>query len=53
MVDGNVFGEFIDLVFEKYIVMKWRFKFWLEGYFVIIILIFIDKNGEIELCMEG
>lgn len=31
MVDGNVTGEFTDLVPEKHIAMKWRFKSWPEG----------------------
>ncbi|XP_052502550.1 activator of 90 kDa heat shock protein ATPase homolog 1 isoform X2 [Budorcas taxicolor] len=53
LVDGNVSGEFTDLVPEKYIAMKWRFKSWPEGHFAIITLTFIDKNGETELCMEG
>ncbi|XP_043776338.1 activator of 90 kDa heat shock protein ATPase homolog 1 isoform X2 [Cervus elaphus] len=53
LVDGNVSGEFTDLVPEKYIAMKWRFKSWPEGHFATIMLTFIDKNGETELCMEG
>ncbi|XP_057344258.1 activator of 90 kDa heat shock protein ATPase homolog 1 isoform X2 [Manis pentadactyla] len=53
LVDGNVSGEFTDLVPEKHIVMKWRFKSWPEGHFATITLAFIDKNGETELCMEG
>ena len=53
LVDGNVSGEFTDLVPEKYIAMKWRFKSWPEGHFATITLTFIDKNGETELCMEG
>ncbi|XP_043328590.1 activator of 90 kDa heat shock protein ATPase homolog 1 isoform X2 [Cervus canadensis] len=53
LVDGNVSGEFTDLVPEKYIAMKWRFKSWPEGHFATIMLTFIDKNGETELSMEG
>ncbi|NIG57926.1 activator of 90 kDa heat shock protein ATPase [Pontoporia blainvillei] len=53
LVDGNVSGEFTDLIPEKHIVMKWRFKSWPEGHFATITLTFIDKNGETELCMEG
>ncbi|KAM9202431.1 activator of 90 kDa heat shock protein ATPase homolog 1 isoform 2-T2 [Dugong dugon] len=53
MVDGNVSGEFTDLVPEKHIVMKWRFKSWPEGHFATITLTFIDKSGETELHMEG
>ncbi|KAF6350726.1 activator of HSP90 ATPase activity 1 [Rhinolophus ferrumequinum] len=53
LVDGNVTGEFTDLVPEKHIVMKWRFKSWPEGHFATITLTFNDKNGETEVCMEG
>nr|XP_023402188.1 activator of 90 kDa heat shock protein ATPase homolog 1 isoform X2 [Loxodonta africana] len=53
MVDGNVSGEFTDLVPEKHIVMKWRFKSWPEGHFATITLTFTDKSGETELHMEG
>ncbi|XP_023582177.1 activator of 90 kDa heat shock protein ATPase homolog 1 isoform X2 [Trichechus manatus latirostris] len=53
MVDGNVSGEFTDLVPEKHIVMKWRFKSWPEGHFATITLTFIDKSGETELHVEG
>ncbi|XP_059972341.1 activator of 90 kDa heat shock protein ATPase homolog 1-like [Mesoplodon densirostris] len=53
LVDGNVSGELTDLIPEKHIVMKWRFKSCPEGHFATITLTFIDKNGETELCMEG
>ncbi|XP_067585408.1 activator of 90 kDa heat shock protein ATPase homolog 1 isoform X3 [Pseudorca crassidens] len=53
LVDGNVSGEFTDLIPEKHIVMKWRFKSWPEGHFATITLTFTDKNGETELCVEG
>ena len=46
-------GEFTELVPEKHIAMKWRFKSWPEGGFATITLTFIDKNGENELCLEG
>ncbi|XP_004698792.1 activator of 90 kDa heat shock protein ATPase homolog 1 [Echinops telfairi] len=53
MVDGNVSGEFTDLVPEKHIEMKWRFKSWPEGHFATISLTLTDKGGETELRMEG
>ena len=45
----SVSGEFVELVPEKHIAMKWRFKSWPEGGFATIALTFIDKNGENEL----
>ncbi|KAK7804363.1 hypothetical protein U0070_007921 [Myodes glareolus] len=53
MVDGNVTGEFTDLVPKKHIAMKRQFKPWLEGHFATITLTFVGKNGETELCMKG
>ncbi|XP_028914666.1 activator of 90 kDa heat shock protein ATPase homolog 1 [Ornithorhynchus anatinus] len=53
LLDGNVSGEFIELVPEKHITMKWRFKSWPEGHFATITLTFIDKDGETEVRMEG
>ncbi|XP_020841830.1 activator of 90 kDa heat shock protein ATPase homolog 1 [Phascolarctos cinereus] len=53
LLDGNVTGEFLDLVPENKIVMKWRFKSWPDGHFATITLTFIDKDGETELLMEG
>ncbi|XP_044292081.1 activator of 90 kDa heat shock protein ATPase homolog 1 [Varanus komodoensis] len=53
LLDGNITGEFTELVSEKQIAMKWRFKSWPEGHFATITLTFIDKAGETEVCLEG
>ncbi|XP_019374279.1 PREDICTED: activator of 90 kDa heat shock protein ATPase homolog 1 [Gavialis gangeticus] len=53
LLEGSVSGEFINLVPEKQLVMKWRFKSWPGGHFATITLNFIDKGGETEVCLEG
>ncbi|XP_077179450.1 activator of 90 kDa heat shock protein ATPase homolog 1 isoform X1 [Paroedura picta] len=53
LLDGSVTGEFIELVPEKQITMKWRFKSWPEGHFATINLAFSDKADETEVRLEG
>lgn len=53
LLDGNVTGEFTELVPEKQIAMKWRFKSWPEGHFSTITLTFSDRGGETEIRLEG
>ncbi|XP_066483898.1 activator of 90 kDa heat shock protein ATPase homolog 1 [Tiliqua scincoides] len=53
LLDGSVIGEFTELVPEKQIAMKWRFKSWPEGHFSTITLTFSDKGGETEIHLEG
>ncbi|XP_026568250.1 activator of 90 kDa heat shock protein ATPase homolog 1 isoform X2 [Pseudonaja textilis] len=53
LLNGIVTGEFIELVSAKQIAMKWRFKSWPEGHFATIVLSFIDKGNETEVCLEG
>ncbi|KAJ6661244.1 hypothetical protein lerEdw1_015381 [Lerista edwardsae] len=53
LLDGSVTGEFTELVPEKLIAMKWRFKSWPEGHFSTITLTFSDKGGETEIRLEG
>lgn len=52
LLDGNVTGEFLELIPEEKIVMKWRFHSWPEGHFSTITLTFIDTMGETELHVE-
>ncbi|XP_043930620.1 activator of 90 kDa heat shock protein ATPase homolog 1 isoform X2 [Protopterus annectens] len=52
LLDGSVVGEFLELIPEQKIVMKWRFKSWPEGHFATITLNFIDTMGETELHVE-
>lgn len=53
LLDGSVTGKFIDLVPEKQMVMKWRFKSWPSGHFATVTLNFTDKGGETEVRLEG
>ncbi|XP_042301221.1 activator of 90 kDa heat shock protein ATPase homolog 1 [Sceloporus undulatus] len=53
LLDGSVTGEFTELVPEKHIAMKWRFKSWPEGHVATINLTFIDRAGETEVHLEG
>ncbi|XP_067388705.1 activator of 90 kDa heat shock protein ATPase homolog 1 [Emydura macquarii macquarii] len=53
LLDGSVSGTFIDLVPEKQIVMKWRFKSWPAGHFATLTLNFTDKGSETEVHLEG
>ncbi|XP_020650038.2 activator of 90 kDa heat shock protein ATPase homolog 1 isoform X1 [Pogona vitticeps] len=53
LLDGTVTGEFTELISEKQIAMKWRFKSWPEGHFAMITLTFADKFGETEVHLEG
>ncbi|XP_029453524.1 activator of 90 kDa heat shock protein ATPase homolog 1 isoform X2 [Rhinatrema bivittatum] len=53
LLNGSVSGEFLQLVPEKEIVMKWRFKSWPSGHHATISLTFVDKDGETQLELEG
>ncbi|XP_070610149.1 activator of 90 kDa heat shock protein ATPase homolog 1 isoform X2 [Erythrolamprus reginae] len=53
LLNGNVTGEFVELVSAKQIAMKWRFKSWPEGHSATIMLTFVDKGDETEVCLEG
>ncbi|XP_005992777.1 activator of 90 kDa heat shock protein ATPase homolog 1 isoform X2 [Latimeria chalumnae] len=49
LLDGVITGEFLELVPDTRIVMKWRFKTWPEGHFAVITLSFVDQSMETEL----
>lgn len=53
LLGGNVSGEFLELEFEKRIVMSWRFKSWPTGHHATVTLTLTDKGGETELGMEA
>ncbi|KAG5265454.1 hypothetical protein AALO_G00242660 [Alosa alosa] len=52
MMDGNVIGEFQELVPEQKIVMKWRYNSWPSEHYATITLKFADRSGETELTIE-
>ncbi|XP_056151936.1 activator of 90 kDa heat shock protein ATPase homolog 1-like [Lampris incognitus] len=52
LLDGNVLGEFAELVPEQKIVMKWRYNTWPCEHYATIALTFFDLGNETELKVE-
>uniref|UniRef100_UPI00398E859C activator of 90 kDa heat shock protein ATPase homolog 1b n=1 Tax=Pristiophorus japonicus TaxID=55135 RepID=UPI00398E859C len=52
LLDGNVSGEFLELVSEQRIVMKWRYRSWPTDHYATIKLTFYNKNDGTELQVE-
>ncbi|XP_064195667.1 activator of 90 kDa heat shock protein ATPase homolog 1-like [Anguilla rostrata] len=52
LMEGNVSGEFQELIPEEKIVMKWRFKTWPCEHYATITLNFSDRGGETEIRAE-
>uniref|UniRef100_A0A671M2M4 Activator of 90 kDa heat shock protein ATPase homolog 1-like n=1 Tax=Sinocyclocheilus anshuiensis TaxID=1608454 RepID=A0A671M2M4_9TELE len=52
LLDGNVNGEFQELVPEQKIVMKWRFNSWPCEHYATVTLTFTDKGNETDLKIE-
>ncbi|XP_017550030.1 activator of 90 kDa heat shock protein ATPase homolog 1b [Pygocentrus nattereri] len=52
LLEGNVFGEFQELVPEEKIVMKWRYNTWPSEHYATVTLTFTDKGNETELKIE-
>ncbi|XP_076874030.1 activator of 90 kDa heat shock protein ATPase homolog 1-like [Brachyhypopomus gauderio] len=53
LLEGNVHGEFVELIPDQMIQMKWRFSAWPAGHHSIVTLNFIDRGGETELTMTA
>ncbi|KAL6486456.1 hypothetical protein MHYP_G00058480 [Metynnis hypsauchen] len=53
LLEGNVYGEFAELVPDEKIVMRWRFAAWPAGHYSVVTLNFIDRGGETELTLEA
>ncbi|XP_051501033.1 activator of 90 kDa heat shock protein ATPase homolog 1-like isoform X2 [Myxocyprinus asiaticus] len=53
LMEGNVHGQFAELIPDKKIVMKWRFSSWPAGYASTVTLNFVDRGNETELIMEA
>ncbi|KAJ8341368.1 hypothetical protein SKAU_G00336590 [Synaphobranchus kaupii] len=49
LLDGNIFGEFQELVPDQKIVMKWRYNTWPCEHYSTITLHFLDHGSETEL----
>ncbi|CAL8315233.1 unnamed protein product [Lota lota] len=52
MLDGNVNGEFSELIPDKKIVMRWRFKTWPSEHYATISLRLKNLGEETELSMD-
>lgn len=52
LLNGNVFGEFQELVPDEKIVMKWRYNTWPCEHYATVNLTFTDKGNETELKIE-
>ncbi|XP_062933843.1 activator of 90 kDa heat shock protein ATPase homolog 2-like [Cynocephalus volans] len=49
MFHGNITGEYIDLLTNKKIVMKWRCRNWPEEHYATVALNFVPTLGQTEL----
>ncbi|XP_036190329.1 activator of 90 kDa heat shock protein ATPase homolog 2 isoform X2 [Myotis myotis] len=52
MFDGNVTGEYIDLLANEKIVMKWRCRNWPEEHYATVVLNFVPTPGQTELQLD-
>ncbi|XP_055982943.1 activator of 90 kDa heat shock protein ATPase homolog 2 isoform X1 [Sorex fumeus] len=52
MFDGNVTGEYIELLTNKKIVMKWRCRNWPEEHYATVALSFVSTPGQTELHLD-
>ncbi|XP_072321746.1 activator of 90 kDa heat shock protein ATPase homolog 1-like [Eucyclogobius newberryi] len=52
LLDGSVTGEFVHLVPDKGLEMKWRFRSWPKEHFATVILLFEDRGGETFLSVD-
>ncbi|KAM8915410.1 activator of 90 kDa heat shock protein ATPase homolog 1b [Spinachia spinachia] len=52
LLDGNVFGEFTELIPDEKIVMKWRYNNWPCEHYATITMTLWDRSSETELKVE-
>ncbi|KAM4625533.1 activator of 90 kDa heat shock protein ATPase homolog 1-like [Polymixia lowei] len=52
LLDGNVLGEFTELISEQKIAMKWRYNTWPCEHYATITMTFSDRSNETELKVE-
>lgn len=52
LFDGNITGEFVELVPNKKIVQKWRFKTWPEGHHSMVTTELHDEGDSTELSLN-
>ncbi|XP_039096254.1 putative activator of 90 kDa heat shock protein ATPase homolog 2 isoform X2 [Hyaena hyaena] len=52
MFDGNITGEYVELLTNKKIVMKWRYRNWPEEHYATVALNFVPAPGQTELQLD-
>nr|XP_019573103.1 PREDICTED: activator of 90 kDa heat shock protein ATPase homolog 2 isoform X2 [Rhinolophus sinicus] len=52
MFDGNITGEYVELLTNKKIVMKWRCTNWPEEHYATVALNFVPTPGQTELQLD-
>ncbi|XP_046925142.1 LOW QUALITY PROTEIN: activator of 90 kDa heat shock protein ATPase homolog 2-like [Lynx rufus] len=52
MFDGNITGEYVELLTNKKIVMKWRHRNWPEEHHATVALNFVPTPGQTELQLD-
>lgn len=52
LLEGNIFGEFIELIPDEKLVMKWRYNNWPAEHYATISMTFVDRSSETELKVE-
>ncbi|KAK7133065.1 hypothetical protein R3I94_015073 [Phoxinus phoxinus] len=53
ILEGNVHGQFAELIPDQKIVMRWRFSSWPAGHAATVILNFVNQGSETELSLEA
>lgn len=52
MFDGNITGEYVELVTNRKIIMKWRCRNWPEEHYATVELNFVPAPGQTELQLD-
>ncbi|XP_049505799.1 activator of 90 kDa heat shock protein ATPase homolog 2-like [Panthera uncia] len=52
MFDGKITGEYVELLTNKKIVMKWRYRNWPEEHHATVALNFVPTPGQTELQLD-
>lgn len=52
MFDGNIIGEYVELVTNRKIIMKWRCRSWPEEHYATVELNFVPAPGQTELQLD-
>ncbi|XP_012969031.3 activator of 90 kDa heat shock protein ATPase homolog 2 isoform X4 [Mesocricetus auratus] len=52
MFDGNITGEYVELLTNRKIIMKWRCRSWPEEHYATVALNFVPAPGQTELQLD-